>query len=667
LNHARTFTSYISAIGLSLLAGLAGYFGWRFGLIPEVLYSAHVLPRTESVELLLGPVPVSAIAIAASSLVLGLTINSFELRRSWRYLLGGIVALCGASVLISHLFGLELFVTPLLFSGCLSLLLVQINRLWQLDRQLLNTLFDSPLMAADSGPGADQRIMSGLKLLNTFLPLNEAIVFRVDDSNSFEAVARFKGTAPQALDASANSMWREGVKLCEHAAATAKLVSQIVGDPKQLTVAVPLLHERETAGVLLIRPAAQLDEDDKLLLEAVASQFARNLKRESFAKNSARNKSFSYFSQRGNRRKLDALSVLKAITVEQRCEAKALAHINDGVAIAYLDGTVALTNSTLLRFAGLPPDSTRQLDLIGLLNHFRTGIFDEPEIAVRRVLQTGIDYAGELASDTKDQILSLRISLLRDQQDNGTGEPIGIAVYVSDLGQTKEHEKLKSDMISLMSHELRTPLTSINGFAELLTNDDSIPPQAREFVSIIANESQRMSRMINTFLSVTQLQRSDKQEVLKIPLRLDEVVRETIASLQPVAKKKRIRLIEQPAHRIPPVAADKSLITQAVKNLVHNAIKYSPERTTVTVSTALEAETVRVCVEDRGYGIPAESRERVWDKFYRVVREGQEKDEESTGLGLSFVREVVEQHGGQVTLDSTEGRGSKFSFTLPRL
>ena len=74
-----------------------------------------------------------------------------------------------------------------------------------------------------------------------------------------------------------------------------------------------------------------------------------------------------------------------------------------------------------------------------------------------------------------------------------------------------------------------------------------------------------------------------------------------------------------------------------------------------------------VPVEDRGFGIPAESRDRVWEKFYRVVREGQEKDEESTGLGLSFVREVVEQHGGSVTLNSEEGRGSKFSFTLPRL
>src|SRR4029079_14183929 len=102
----------------------------------------------------------------------------------------------------------------------------------------------------------------------------------------------------------------------------------------------------------------------------------------------------------------------------------------------------------------------------------------------------------------------------------------------------------------------------------------------------------------------------------KIPLCLEEVVRDTIMSLQPVAKKKRIRLIEQPAQRIPPVAADKGLITQAVKNLVNNAIKYSPERTTITVSTALEAEAVRVSVDDRGFGIPSESVDRVWEKFY---------------------------------------------------
>jgi PAS domain S-box-containing protein len=545
----------------------------------------------------------------------------------------------------------------IILSAILCLLFIHVIRLWTIDRQLVRSLFHSSTTTSASIVDANGRLASGLKLLNTVLPLSEAVVFRCDDSEGLQTVVRYKSPAPNPQDPRRNAVWREGIKLCQRAATTSQIVSQTT------SVAVPLLHENETAGVLLIRLASEFSVDDKPLLLAVGSQFARNLERESFTRNAVRTEALNFFSQSGSKRKIDALNVLKAVTVEQRCEASTLAHIDDGVAIAYLDGTLALVNPTLITFAGLTDEQVSKMDLFDLLNKFRTDVFDEPEIAVRRVLQSGDEYEGELNFEAKSQILNLRISLLRERED----EPIGIALYVKDLTATKEYEKLKSDMISLMSHELRTPLTSINGFAELLTVDENIPAQAREFVSIIANESQRMSRMINTFLSVTQLQRKDKQEVLKIPLRLDEVVRETINSLQPVAKKKRIRLIEQPAHRIPPVAADKSLITQAVKNLLNNAIKYSPERTTVTVSTALEAESVRVCVEDRGFGIPAEAKERVWDKFYRVVREGQEKDEESTGLGLSFVREVVEQHGGRVDLDSEEGRGSKFSFTLPRL
>jgi signal transduction histidine kinase len=635
----KTLTSYLSASAIGIVAGLIGY---------------AVFQLDE---------PFAAAALVVYALAISLTMNRFGLRRCWRWLLVIALVVAGIGVVGFQFFGVDLLPLPLLFSGGVSLLLIQINRLWTLDRQLTRRLFNSSTRNGDSS--ANARLASGLKLLNTVLPLSEAVVFRCDDSNSLEAVARFKGAAPNTQDPRRNSVWREGINLCQQAVAGGKLVSQTATGQNSSTVAVPLLHEGETAGVLLIRLASEFSVEDTPLLEAVSSQFARNLERESFSKSPARTQSLSYFSQSGSRRKLDALNVLKAVTVEQRCEASTLSHIDDGVAIAYLDGTLALVNPSLLSFAGLT--SAAGMDLFDLLHKFRTDIFDEPEIAVRRVLQTGVEYEGELNFEPKNQILNLRISLLRERLNQRDETPIGIAIHVKDLTSTKEYEKLKSDMISLMSHELRTPLTSINGFAELLSADETIPAQAREFVSIIANESQRMSRMINTFLSVTQLQRKDKQEVLKIPLRLDEVVRETIASLQPVAKKKRIRLLEQPAHRIPPVAADKSLITQAVKNLVNNAIKYSPERTTVTVSTALEAEAVRVCVEDRGFGIPAEAKERVWDKFYRVVREGQEKDEESTGLGLSFVREVVEQHGGRVELDSEEGRGSKFSFTLPRL
>jgi signal transduction histidine kinase len=173
--------------------------------------------------------------------------------------------------------------------------------------------------------------------------------------------------------------------------------------------------------------------------------------------------------------------------------------------------------------------------------------------------------------------------------------------------------------------------------------------------------------MIGTFLSVARLEQKDRQEVLMAPLMLDDVVRDTVGNFQSVAKRKRIRLVEKNGVKLPPVAADRSLITQAVSNLLDNAVKYSPERTTVTLSTALEADAVRLTVEDRGYGIPPEDVERVWEKFYRVARDGRVKEEESTGLGLSFVREVVEQHGGAVELESEVGRGSRFSFTLPRL
>src|SRR5260370_35650850 len=106
-----------------------------------------------------------------------------------------------------------------------------------------------------------------------------------------------------------------------------------------------------------------------------------------------------------------------------------------------------------------------------------------------------------------------------------------------------------------------------------------------------------MSRMIDTFLSMAQLERADKKEVTKIALRVDEAARETMATMQPIAKKKRIRLVEQGNGSIPPVAADKSLITQVITKLLDNAIRYSPERTTITVSTALEADAVRVIIE----------------------------------------------------------------------
>lgn len=644
---------------LSAFAGLLAFGAWHLGLL-SFQPGLPFLSTTET-QLLTEPTPeIAAIVILIWSLAIGFSVKRTGLRNCYLYLLSLFIVLGVAQWIASQFFRLDFLFNPLLFAGILSVVLVQFELLRKLDRKLTRMLFQSPRGVKNGEASA--RLTSGLRLLSVILPLTEAVVFQCDNSLDFIPVARLKGETTSVDDSARNSVWRGGIKVCERAFRSRDLVLD-GSNQSGPTVAVPLEYQQEITGVLLIRLRTELCEDDRSLLAAIGAQFARNLARDTFSKGPFANSFFGFFSAQTGAKKCEAMDVVQAGRIEQQCETNVLTQMHDGVAIAYLDGTLALVNTPMQRFAGIKPEQSHNLDVFALLDRFRTDVFNEPAIAIRRVLQTGTPYEGELNFDERGQVLGLRISLLL--QD--TREPVGLAIFVHDLTNVKEYEKLKSDMISLMSHELRTPLTSINGFAELLSADDEIPESAKEFVGIIANESQRMSRMINTFLSVTQLQRKDKQEVLKIPLRLDEVVRDTIANLQPLAKKKRIRLIEQRPHRVPPVAADKSLITQAVKNLLHNAIKYSPERTTVTVSTALEAEAVRVSVEDRGFGIPAESRDRVWEKFYRVVREGQEKDEESTGLGLAFVREVIEQHGGSVGVDSEEGRGSKFSFTLPRL
>jgi len=652
---------FSAAIGFGLV---------RSGAVSSLQNLLLITPTHQSPLPLFANSWLTVLTITAAAFLVAMAVDRFGVRRTSVYVAGTLLALGVVGFIVSWLFSRDIMFLSLavavLFSGAIG----QFNLLRRQDIEFTEKLTASSFKMGSRSNEGDHRLISGLKLLDTVLSPTEAVVFRRDPDGRLISSARLRAASVIVPDLGRNSAWRDGVKLCERAMATREIIVEKTGPAETATnIALPLRHEGRTVGALLIRASQEFDEDDCALLFAVGGQMARNLQRDQVAKASRRPGQLDFLSVTASRKRLDSLYVLNGALLEQRVGISALGEIGDGVALAYLDGRIAHANEELRRLAGLVGSDISGISIFDLLDKLRTDVFDEPAIAVRRVLQTGQAYESELQNTERNETLGLRISLVFDDSKKAqkTPQPLCLAVVVKDLTRIKEYEQLKSDMISLMSHELRTPLTSINGFAELLAADQQLPEQAKEFVTIIANEAQRLSRMINTFLALTKLQRKDKQEVLKIPLRLDEVVKETIATLQPVAKKRRIRLVEQPTECLPPVAADKGMITQAVKNLVSNAIKYSPERTTVILSTALEAETVRLSVEDRGYGIPTEARDRVWEKFYRVVREGQEKDEESTGLGLSFVREVVEQHGGTVGLESEVGRGSKFSFTLPRL
>ncbi|MEO6391677.1 MAG: GAF domain-containing sensor histidine kinase [Pyrinomonadaceae bacterium] len=669
-NSADSNRSLLLSFALSALAALFIYAFWAAG----------ILARAEKITLFAGgaeraPVRLwlGAVMLFLAGVVSGVAIERIGLRRAAPYIGSAIFVWLIAHLIGSRFLQLDLLFLPLALAVLLAVLLVQIKRLWMIDSVLGSSIRRvAAQVHALEGGAANSRMQSSLRLLQIVLPLDEAVIFQPGEDGVLNpAAARLRATNTNPGEANRNAVWRAGVGLCERAIKFGEIQSTEDGAGTGSSVAVPLKHEEGLVGALLVRLREPFDPNDGPLLLAVGAQMARNFHRDETRRKAWVRDFWDRISVRAARHRLASFGVVEGLLTEQRFGAEVLATVPEAHAVAYLDGTLAYVNKPMLTLARLSEEQGRKIDLFELLDCFRVGVFDEPAIAVRRVLQTGENYARDLNYAYRNQTLALSISLVSGRalgsEDATRREPLCIAVSVRDVTQLKEYDRLKSDMTSLMSHELRTPITSINGFAELLALDDGIPEESREFATIIASESQRLSRMIDTFLSITKLEMADKLEVMMIPLRMDEVVRDTVESFQPAARKKRIRLVEQSSDRIPPVAADKSLMTKAIGHLIGNAIKYSPERTTVTVSTTLEADSVRVVVEDRGYGIPAEAIDKIWQKFYRVVRDGQEKDEESTGLGLSIVKEIAEQHGGAVVVESEVDQGSTFSFTLPRL
>jgi len=588
------------------------------------------------------------------------------------------------SILAMNYWDVSLMFIPVLFTLLTTTLVTHIKKMWLIDSELTEKLVS--LASAGhilEGKSAELRIESGLRLLETIFPLSEAIVFHFDNHGQLAPVGRARNNSGSFQAVTDNdslvtrqAAWRESVQLCEEALQwrqTMVLTDKNQNDSAQ--VAIPLTYGETIVGVLYVKVRHNFERDDQYMLEAFCSQLARNFQRKELRQKDLPNQSWwNFFSTHSAENRLEIIKLINGVMKEQSFSAAASSYLKEAHAIAYLDGTLAYLNRQMRHMAKLNADHIYELDLFGLLDHFKTDIFNEPQLAIRRVLQTGESYQGELYYPEKNRTLDLQISLVKVPSDNQsiheTNVPMMPACFLitmRDISVIKENEKLRSDMTSLMSHELRTPITSIQGFAELLLADETINEEAREFLTIIAGESQRLSKMLSTFLSVSNLEQSDKREFFKTPVRLDTVVSEVVGDLQENAKRKRIRLVEQSNSHLPPIAADKSLITRAVSHLIDNAIKYSPERTSVMISTVLEADFLRVVVEDRGYGIPKTEQEKIWQKFYRVARAGQDKEEESTGLGLSLVKEIIEQHGGEVSVESEVGQGSKFSLKLPRL
>lgn len=220
----------------------------------------------------------------------------------------------------------------------------------------------------------------------------------------------------------------------------------------------------------------------------------------------------------------------------------------------------------------------------------------------------------------------------------------------------------QSDLVAEMVHEMRTPLTSIAGYADMILREGVSTQQRETFAKTIKQEALRLSQMADSFLELARLE-SGRASLAREEIALVELIQEALAVLKPQAEKKRILLQAATPGYLPPVIGDPQRLKQTLINLLDNAVKYCRPGDRVTVTAHTGQQEIRIGVVDTGPGIPQEAQKQLFQKFYRLP--ATENDTQGSGLGLAISQQIIEAHGGKIWVESQEGQGSAFYFTLP--
>jgi len=238
----------------------------------------------------------------------------------------------------------------------------------------------------------------------------------------------------------------------------------------------------------------------------------------------------------------------------------------------------------------------------------------------------------------------------------------GAVLVLHDITDLRRADQIRRDFVANVSHELRTPLTAIRGYVEALLDDRSDAEDTTRFLEIIARHSARMERLVSDLLRLARL--DARQEALDLaPCDLQQLFNTVVGDVAQTAEAKRQQVtatVDPAACRI---TADPAKLHDVLRNLVENAVHYSPESATIRLEAAQENGSVRISVSDSGPGIPPDDLSRVFERFYRVDKSRSRPG--GTGLGLAIVKHLVELHGGQASAENRPEGGARFVITLP--
>jgi len=351
-------------------------------------------------------------------------------------------------------------------------------------------------------------------------------------------------------------------------------------------------------------------------------------------------------------RRSDQAKLIRA----QRSTQQAFNSLPDSVALVDLEGRIEVATETARETFGLKPGALIQ----HMPGAWMAALYNDALASGRAVEGKGDCAVIQYFLKGEEHFFRPRAVPILDNEK----QPIGIVLIFEDITQLRQQDDMKRGLISTVSHQLKTPLTSMRMAIHLLLEEKigALNDKQAELLIAARDDSDRLYHIVEDLLDISRIE-SGRVKLDCQAISPRAMLQPAVESLQSAFRDHGVTLKVKVPDALPAVWADRTRIDHVVSNLLSNALKYTAPGGRVTISVQALNKWVSFSVDDTGKGIPAQYRNRIFEQFFRVP---DEKSEPGAGLGLAIAREIVEAHGGTISVESSEGTGSTFTFTLKR-
>jgi len=351
-----------------------------------------------------------------------------------------------------------------------------------------------------------------------------------------------------------------------------------------------------------------------------------------------------------NQMSLKLKEMVDTIADDRARLASILDNMADGVIMTDTEGNIALANKATEKILQINRETSAGRPLMETVrNHEINEIF-------KSCLETGQEQVSQFESNLSKRFLrAIALPV--------TGTKLsGVLLLFQDLSELRNLQTMRRELVGNISHEFRTPLAGIKAMVETLRDSAVDDTEAtRDFLAKIDSEVDRLTHMVTELTELSRVETGKAQLDLE-PLNLNSLIDEAIAQLGPQLERKQLSISKELAAELPAVPADKERIRQVLVNLIHNAIKFTLPGGKISLTTMMRDGSVMVDISDTGTGIAKDDLPRIFERFYKADRA---RSEEGSGMGLAIAKHIIEAHGGKIWVQSEEGKGSTFSFSLP--